>query len=301
MKILILCESKTFDLIQLNLSLQLLTHKFGQPSLEYHLLFLDSPPELIEPLVFSESNWTSVNSLKYKNIKRIRAEIVPKTFDLLILMKRNSIKNSIARILKYKNKIKFRNIKELQNRFDLKTIQPKLDLYLNSQGVKNSQKLIYWIFNSSFAVQFEQSKFVLVKYKDSLFSPRKRLSKLAQILQSISKFSRLKVVLILEKSSSKRKNYLTTLTKDWGTEKLIMNLADNNDLNSLFFLSRQASLVFVNHKVHDKILTTLGIEYFNLNKKRVSNTFSARALFISPNEREKRIDRINYYIKQKIQ
>jgi len=126
------------------------------------------------------------------------------------------------------------------------------------------------------------------------------LRKLAQILQSISKFSRLKVILILEKSSSKRKNYLTTLTKDWGTEKLILNLVDNNDLNSLFFLSRQATLVFVNHKVHDQILKSLGIEYFNLNKKRVSKNLSARAIFISSNQREKQIDRINYYIKQKI-
>ena len=301
MKILILCESKTVDLIHLNLSLQLLSHKFSKSTLEYNLLFLDTPPELIEPLVFNKSNWTSINSLRYKNIKRIKNEIVPKTFDLLILMKRNSLMNCITKIFKYKNKIKFRNIEELQNRLDLKTIQPKLDLYLNSQGVKNSQKLIYWIFNSSLRVQFEQSKFVLVKYKDSLFSPRKRLSTLAQILQSISIFSRLKVLLILEKSSSKRKKYLTTLTKDWGTEKLIMNLVDNSDLNSLFFLSRQASLVFVNHKVHDKILTTLGIEYFNLNKKRVSKTFSARSLFIGSNQREKRIDRINYYIKQKTQ
>ncbi len=300
MKILILSESKPVDLIHLNISLQLLAHKFGEPSLECHLIFFNSPVELIEPLVFCESNWTSINSFSYKNIKRIRTEILPKTFDLLVLMKSYFFKNSISRILKYKNKIKFRDIVELQKLLDLNTIQPKLELYLNSKSVKNSQMLIHWIFNSSLAVQFEQSKFVLVKYKDSLFSSRSRLRKLAQILQSISKFSRLKVILILEKSSSKRKNYLTSLTKDWGTKKLIMNLVDNDDLNSLFFLSRQATLVFVNHKVHDQILNSLGIEYFNLNKKRVSNKLSASAIFISSNQREKQIDRINYYIKQKI-
>ena len=110
MKILILCESKTVDLIHLNLSLQLLSHKFSKSTLEYNLLFLDTPPELIEPLVFSESNWTSINSLSYKNIKRIKAEIVPITFDLLILIKRNTLKNCIKKIITYKNKIKFLNI-----------------------------------------------------------------------------------------------------------------------------------------------------------------------------------------------